>query len=78
MVSLISEIAQQRGAAVLLVAHDVNPLLPVLDRVLYIAGGRAVIGTVDEVVREDVLSQMYGSPVKVFRTNGRVFVAAFD
>jgi zinc/manganese transport system ATP-binding protein len=78
MVSLIAEISRQRSATVLLVAHDVNPLLPVVDRVLYVAGGRAVIGSVDEVIRDDVLSSLYGSPVNVFRADGRVFVAALD
>jgi len=78
MVSLIADISRQRSATVLLVAHDVNPLLPVLDRVLYIANGRAVLGSVDEVIQSDVLSNLYGSAVTVFRTSGRIFVAAMD
>ncbi|MGI8553072.1 MAG: metal ABC transporter ATP-binding protein [Dehalococcoidia bacterium] len=78
MVSLIARISRERQAAVLLVAHDVNPLLPVIDRVLYLAGGHAVIGTVDEVIRPDVLTNLYGSPVDVFRANGRIFVAALE
>jgi zinc/manganese transport system ATP-binding protein len=78
MVSLIAQLSRERGAAVLLVAHDVNPLLSVIDRVLYIANGRAVLGTVDEVIRSDVLSELYGSPVAVFRTEGRIFVAALE
>lgn len=76
MVSLIASLSRERKATVLLVAHDVNPLLPVVDRVLYLAGGRAVLGTVDAVIRPEVLSQLYGSPVQVFRAGGRVFVAA--
>jgi zinc/manganese transport system ATP-binding protein len=78
MVTEISDLSRERGATVLLVAHDVNPLLGVLDRVLYIAGGKAVLGTVDEVIQPDVLSDLYGSPVQVFRTDGRIFVAALD
>jgi zinc/manganese transport system ATP-binding protein len=78
MVSLIAEISRRRSATVLLVAHDVNPLLPVLDRVLYIANGRAVLGSVDEVIQSDVLSNLYGAPVTVFRTNERIFVAALE
>jgi len=78
MVTLIAGISRQRSATVLLVAHDVNPLLPVLDRVLYIANGRAVLGSVDEVIQTDVLSNLYGSSVTVFRTSGRIFVAAMD
>lgn len=78
MVTLIANLSRRRGATVLFVAHDVNPLLPVLDRVLYIANGRAVSGTVDAVIQPDVLSNLYGSPVEVFRTRGRIFVAALD
>ena len=76
MVALIAHLSRERGASVLLVAHDVNPLLPVVDRVLYLAHGRAVLGSVDEVIRPDVLSRLYGSPVEVFRAGGRIFVAA--
>jgi zinc/manganese transport system ATP-binding protein len=78
MVSLIAQLSRERGSAVLFVAHDVNPLLSVIDRVLYIANGRAVMGTVDEVIQSDVLSELYGSAVTVFRTDGRIFVAALD
>jgi zinc/manganese transport system ATP-binding protein len=78
MVTLISDLSRERGATVLLVAHDVNPLLGAIDRVLYFAGGSAVIGTVDEVIQPDVLSALYGSPVDVFRPQGRIFVAALS
>jgi zinc/manganese transport system ATP-binding protein len=78
MVTLVADLARRRQATVLLVAHDVNPLLPVLDRVLYIAGGRAILGSVDDVIQPDVLSNLYGSPVEVFRARGRIFVAALD
>lgn len=77
-VALISDLSREREATVLFVAHDVNPLLSVLDRVLYIAGGRAVVGSVDEVIQPSVLSNLYGSPVDVFRTDGRIFVAALE
>ena len=46
----------------LLVAHDVNPLLGYLDRVVYMAGGRAVTGPVDEVITAPKLSELYGAP----------------
>jgi zinc/manganese transport system ATP-binding protein len=76
MVVLIARLSRERGATVLLVAHDVNPLLPVLDRVIYIANRHAVLGSVDDVIRSDVLSGLFGSPVEVFRADGRIFVAA--
>ena len=58
----------------LFVTHDVNPILDVVDRVLYIAGGRFRIGSPDEVLRADVLSDLYGTPVDVVRTMGRIVI----
>ncbi|WP_144762827.1 metal ABC transporter ATP-binding protein [Curtobacterium sp. 9128] len=71
---LIDEERRRDGAAVLFVTHDVNPILDVVDRVLYIAGGRFRIGTPDEVLRSDVLTDLYGTPVDVVRTMGRVVI----
>ena len=62
----------------MLVAHDVNPLLSILDRVWYLAGGRCATGRPEEVIRSDVLSRLYGSPVDVFSAGGRLFVSAGD
>ena len=53
-----------------------NPLLPVMDRVVYVANGRVASGTTDEVVRHDVLSALYGHHVDVLRVHGRVLVVA--
>ena len=60
----------------LISAHEINPLLPVMDRIVYLAGGRAVHGRADEVVRGDVLSKLYGHHVDVLRVHGRVLVVA--
>ena len=77
--SLVSRIARERGVTVLLVEHDVNPLLPVVDRVLYVAGGAVAIGTPEEVVRPDTLSRLYGTPVEVLRdSRGRIFVVGLE
>jgi len=60
---------------VLLVAHDVNPLLGHLDRVVYLAGGRALAGTVQEVITAPKLTSLYGAPIEVLRTSdGRLVV----
>ena len=59
-------------------AHDVNPLLGAMDRVLYLAGGRAAIGRVADVVNENVLSRLYDRPVDVLRVRGRIVVVAGD
>ena len=61
---------------VMLVAHDVNPLMRVMDRVLYLADGRAALGTVADIVNEDTLSRLYDRPVDVLRVRGRVIVVA--
>ncbi|HTU37264.1 MAG TPA: metal ABC transporter ATP-binding protein [Acidimicrobiales bacterium] len=74
VVELLHRIATEHQVAVLLSAHEINPLLPVLDRLVYLADGRAVTGTVDEVVRSDVLSALYGHHVDVLRVHGRVLV----
>lgn len=71
---LIDRQRRQHDAAVLFVTHDVNPILDVVDRVLYIAGGRFRIGAPDEVLRADVLSELYGTPVDVVRTMGRIVI----
>jgi zinc/manganese transport system ATP-binding protein len=76
IVTVLDEVAHVQGVAVLISAHDMNPLLGVMDRVVYIANGRAASGTTDEVVRPDVLSELYGHHVDVVRLHGRVIVVA--
>ena len=76
VVSLVARIAREQRVAVLISAHEINPLLPVMDRIVYLAGGRAVHGRADEVVRGDVLSKLYGHHVDVLRVHGRILVVA--
>jgi zinc/manganese transport system ATP-binding protein len=76
VVSLLAGIAEEQGIAILISAHEMNPLLPVLDRVVYLAGGRAASGTVEEVVQTEVLSKLYGRRVDVLHVRGRVLVVA--
>ena len=71
---LIDTQRRERNLGVLFVTHDVNPVLNMVDRVLYLAGGTFRIGTPDEVLQSDVLSELYGSPVDVIRAQGRVIV----
>ncbi len=72
---LIDAQRREHRTAVVFVTHDVNPVLSMVDRVLYLAQGRFTIGTPDDVLRSEVLSELYGTPVEVFRREGRVFVA---
>ncbi len=74
IISLIRKICRSRHVAVLFVTHDVNPLLSDLDRVLYLANGKSAIGRPDQVITRETLSELYGAPVEVVKTGGRVFV----
>jgi zinc/manganese transport system ATP-binding protein len=74
VVALLHRLAREHRIAILLSAHDMNPLLDVMDRIVYLAEGRAAVGSVDEVVRGDVLSELYGHHVDVIRVHGRILV----
>ena len=76
VVELLDRVAAEQQVAVLLSAHEMNPLLPVMDRIVYLAGGRAASGTTEEVVRSDVLSKLYGHQVHVHVLDGRIIVVA--
>ncbi len=72
---LLHRIRTVQEVTVLLVAHDINPLLGYLDRVIYLAGGRALAGPVEEVITAPKLSELYGAPIEVLRTReGRLVV----
>lgn len=71
---IIDRQRRERGAAVLFVTHDVNPIIDRVDRILYIAGGRFVLGTPDEVLQTGVLTELYGTPVFVLRAGDRLVV----
>jgi zinc/manganese transport system ATP-binding protein len=75
IVALISDIARQQGIAIVMVAHDVNPLMGYLDQVAYVGHGQIVAGTPEEVVTTETLSRLYGTPVEVVRAaDGRLAV----
>jgi zinc/manganese transport system ATP-binding protein len=76
VVALLARIAREQRIAVLISAHEMNPLLPVMDRIVYLAAGRAASGPTDEVVRGEVLSELYGHHVDVIHVHGRVLVVA--
>ncbi len=76
VVDLLGRIATEQHISVLLSAHDMNPLLPVMDRIVYLADGRAASGTTEEVVRTETLSRLYGHRVEVIHVQGRVLVVS--
>lgn len=65
---------RERGTSVVLVTHGINPVLGVVDRVLYLAPHGHTLGTVDEVMRSDVLSELYNTRVEVARVGDRLVV----
>lgn len=75
---LVAELIDRRrrtsGTAVLFVTHEINPVLPLVDRVIYLVNGRFRIGTPDEVMTSAVLSELYGTDVEVLRVRGRLVV----
>jgi zinc/manganese transport system ATP-binding protein len=74
MVELVKSLQTELGITVLFSAHELNPLLGALDRVLYLGRGQAALGTVEEVITGPVLSRLYGSDIDVVRLRGRIFV----
>jgi zinc/manganese transport system ATP-binding protein len=78
IVGVLGKLAREHEIAVLLSAHDMNPLLPVMDRIIYVANGKVASGSTDEIVTSEGLTQLYGHPVDVLRVRGRVVVVAGD
>jgi zinc/manganese transport system ATP-binding protein len=76
IVAVLAKLAREHEIAVLLSAHDMNPLLGVMDRIVYVANGRAASGPTDEVVTSAGLTRLYGHHVDVVRVHGRVLVVA--
>ena len=65
---------REHDTGVVFVTHEINPVLPYVDRVLYLAGGRFTIGPVDEVMTSQTLTRLYASPVDVLRVRDQLVV----
>ncbi len=74
VVDLVRRFARDRNITVLFSAHELNQLLGVIDRVLYLGNGHAALGTVEEVVTAPVLSRLYGAEIDVVRADEHIFV----
>jgi zinc/manganese transport system ATP-binding protein len=76
---LVAELRAQQDFAVVFVTHDINPVLSITDRVMYIAGGRVSVGTPDEVITSENLSRLYQAEVEVLSdSRGRLFVVGLE
>jgi len=78
VVELIDRYRRELGGSVLFVTHDINPVLSVVDRVLYILNGTFRLGTVDEVMTSEILSELYGAEIEVIRRGNRLIVVGAD
>jgi zinc/manganese transport system ATP-binding protein len=79
IVSLIAEVARLRRLTVILIAHDVNPLLRHIDHVVYVAAGKVAMGTPAEIITSRRLTEIYSSPVEVITdSRGRLFVVGLE
>jgi zinc/manganese transport system ATP-binding protein len=76
VVDLVARLQRELNLAVLFSAHEINPLVNAVDRVLYVGRGKAVLGRIDEVITGPVLSRLYGSEIEVLRIGRRIFVMA--
>jgi zinc/manganese transport system ATP-binding protein len=74
VVELAKKLQSELRITVLFSAHELNPLLGAIDRVLYLGRGHAALGTVDQVITGPVLSRLYGSEIEVVRLKDRIFV----
>lgn len=74
LIELVQRIRSQLNVTVLFTAHDVNPLLNVMNRVIYLAHGNAAIGPVEEVITSKKLSWLYGTPIEVVQYQQQLFV----
>jgi zinc/manganese transport system ATP-binding protein len=74
VVDLVRDLSRRLGLTVLFTAHELNQLLGAVDRILYLGHGHAALGTVDEVVNPATLTRLYGAPIEVIRSGGRIFV----
>jgi len=74
-VRLIKKTASERNITVLLIAHNINPLLPVINKVIYVANHRVLVGDANEVFTSAFLTKLYNSPVEVLRDSyGRIAI----
>lgn len=75
LVQLISKVAREQDVAVVLIAHNINPLLPVVDRILYVVNGKVASGKPEEIITTESLSALYEAPIEVLHdSHGRIAV----
>lgn len=71
---LIDDRRKRHNTAVVFVTHDINPVLPMVDKVLYLVGEKWLLGTPDEILTTKTLTKLYGAPVEVLKIHDRLVV----
>jgi zinc/manganese transport system ATP-binding protein len=74
VVSLLDARRREHGTAVVMVTHEINPILRVVDRVLFLAPHGVRLGTPAEILTSEVLTKLYGTPVEVVRTSSGIAI----
>jgi len=79
LVQLVNKVVRSRNVTALLIAHNINPLLPFLDKVIFIANGKVATGKPEEVLTSESLTALYGVPVEVLRdSRGNVAIVGIE
>jgi zinc/manganese transport system ATP-binding protein len=76
--ALVNARRTDEQTAVIFVTHEINPILPFVDRVLYLVGGRSAIGSAGEIFTSERLSALYDTPIDVLDVRGRIVVVGGD
>jgi zinc/manganese transport system ATP-binding protein len=78
IVDVLIRLKEEQKVTIILVSHDINPLLPVVDEVLFMARGHSTMGKPDEVITSETLSRLYNTDVEVVRAKNRIFVTGAE
>jgi zinc/manganese transport system ATP-binding protein len=79
LLHLVNDVVRSRGVTALLIAHNINPLLPFLDKVVYVANGKVATGKPEDVLTSDSLTSLYGAPIEVLRdSRGNVAIIGIE
>src|SRR5271170_2712533 len=75
---LINRRRREANTTVIVVTHEINTILPYVDRVLYLVDGRFRIGTVEQVMTTETLSMLYQADIQVAKVKDRYVVVGED
>lgn len=75
IVALLARLNADFAVTILVVAHDLNPLLSVLSSAIYLLDGHAHHAPIDDVIDADLLTHLYGTRIQVANTlQGRMYM----